>query len=399
MTTLDRPLRTHIAATAVAGAITMAVAMGFGRFSYTPILPAMMADLGLSPGDAGLIASANFVGYLAGAVLAAYGWAHGHERRIGLAALVATTVLLAAMGLSSSVAVLAFIRFLAGLASAFAMIFISGIVLGHGVLARSEHVPEVHFGGVGFGIALSSLCVWASPLAGQTGLTASQGDWFTGALVALAGTVIVAVLLPGVPSSGAGTVREKPLFWTRPLTVMTLTYGLFGFGYVITATFLVAMARDASGGHSIEFLAWLLTGLAAALSIYLWRFAAPRFGLAGVYATGLLVEAVGLVLTVSLPLPYAPLAGGLMLGATFMMITAYGLQIGRQLAPESPRRALALMTAAFGLGQIVGPLVAGWLAERTGSFATPTLIAAAVLFLCGGVTLVELKRISAALGA
>ncbi|OCP09677.1 MFS transporter [Ensifer sp. LC13] len=371
--------------------------MGFGRFSYTPILPAMMADLGLSAGDAGLIASANFVGYLAGAILAAYGWAHGYERRIGLAALVATTMLLAAMGLSSSVFVLALIRFLAGLASAFAMIFISGIVLGHGLLARSEHVPAAHFGGVGLGIAFSSLCVWASPLAGHAGLSMSEGDWFIGALVGLIGTIFVAALLPGVPSSGGGVVREKPLRWTRPLTVVTFTYALFGFGYVITATFLVAMAGDASGGHSIEFLAWLLTGLAAALSVYLWRFAVRRFGLAGVYAIGLLVEAVGLVLTVGLPLPYAPLAGGLMLGATFMMITAYGLQIGRQLAPESPRKALALMTAAFGIGQIIGPLVAGWLAERTGSFAAPTLIAAVVLFFCGGVIVVELKRISAAL--
>lgn len=397
MTTLDRSHSPSLASTATAGAIAMAVAMGFGRFSYTPILPAMMVDLGLSRADAGVIASANFVGYLTGAVLGAYGWAHGHERRIGLASLVATTLLLAAMGLSSSVVMLSLIRFLAGLASAFSMIFISGIVLGHGLLARSENVPAVHFGGVGLGIAFSSLCVWASPLAGIAGLSASQADWFTGALVGLIGTIVVALMLPGGRASRNGAVREKPLIWTRPLTVVTLTYGLFGFGYVITATFLVAMARDASGGHSIEFLAWLLTGLSAALSVYLWRFAVPRFGLAGVYAIGLLVEALGLVLTVSLPQPYAPLAGGLMLGATFMMITAYGLQIGRQLAPESPRKALALMTAAFGIGQIIGPMVAGWLAERTGSFAAPTLIAAAVLFICGGVIVAELKRISLAL--
>ena len=387
-----------LAATAIAGAIAMAVAMGFGRFSYTPILPAMMADAGLSPADAGLIASANFVGYLAGAVLAAYGWAHDHERRIGLAALAATTLLLAAMGLTSSVLVYSIIRFLAGLASAFAMIFVSGIVLGQGLRAKSEHVPSVHFGGVGFGIALSSISVWAAPLAGVTGISSSQADWFTGALVALLGTAIVAVLLPGSHHVGNGGAREAPLTWTRPLTVMTLTYGFFGFGYVITATFLVAMARGGSSGHSIEFVAWLITGVSAALSIYLWRFAVPRLGLTGVYAAGLLVEAVGLVLTVSLPAPVAPLVGGLMLGATFMMVTAYGLQIGRQLAPESPRRALAFMTAAFGVGQIVGPLVAGWLAERTGSFALPTLVAAGVLFCCGVVIVLELRRIRAALG-
>ncbi|WP_081158462.1 MFS transporter [Ensifer aridi] len=388
----------NLAATAVAGAVAMAVAMGFGRFSYTPILPAMMTDAGLSPGDAGLIASANFIGYLAGAVLAAYGWAHGRERLIGLAALAATTLLLAVMGLTSSVLAFCIIRFLAGLASAFAMIFVSGIVLGQGLAARSEHVPSVHFGGVGFGIALSSIAVWVAPLAGVAGFSVSQADWFTGALVALAGTILVVALLPGTHQSANGGRPEAPLVWTRPLKVMTLTYGFFGFGYVITATFLVAMARDASGGHGVEFLAWLLTGISAALSVHLWRYAVPRFGLAGVYAAGLLVEAAGLVLTVSLPLPVAPLAGGLMLGATFMMITAYGLQIGRQLAPESPRRALALMTAAFGVGQIVGPLVAGWLAERTGSFALPTLVAAVVLFCCGGMVALELRGIKAALG-
>ncbi|WP_027997341.1 MFS transporter [Sinorhizobium arboris] len=389
--------RGRLAATAIAGAIAMAVAMGFGRFSYTPILPAMMADTGLSPADAGLVASANFIGYLAGAVLAGYGWAHGRERGIGLAALVATTLLLAAMGLTSSVLAYSIIRLLAGLASAFAMIFISGIVLGQGSAARSVHVPSVHFGGVGFGIALSSIAVWAAPLAGGGRFSMAQADWFVGALVALAGTVLVAALLPESRHTANGGRPEAPLVPSRPLTAMTLTYGFFGFGYVITATFLVTMARDASGGHSVEFLAWLTTGVSAALSVYLWRFAVPRFGLVGVYAAGLLVEAAGLVLTVSLPSPYAPLVGGLMLGATFMMVTAYGLQIGRQLAPESPRRALAFMTAAFGIGQIVGPLVAGWLAERTGSYALPTLAAAVVLMICGIVVLAELRRINAAL--
>jgi predicted MFS family arabinose efflux permease len=103
------------------------------------------------------------------------------------------------------------------------------------------------------------------------------------------------------------------------------------------------------------------------------------------------------VLAVALPSPYAPLIGGLMLGATFIMVTAYGLQIGRALAPRSPRKALAFMTAAFGVGQIVGPLVAGLLAERSGSFSAPTLLAAGVLLFCAALTGVEMRRIVAAI--
>src|SRR5688572_9410598 len=114
MTTLHRPLYGSLAPTAFAGAIAMAVAMGFGRFSYPPILPRMMTGLGLTPADAVIIASANFIGYLLGAVAAGYGWAAGRERQIALSALAATAVLLLAMGLTSSLLLFSVIRFLAG---------------------------------------------------------------------------------------------------------------------------------------------------------------------------------------------------------------------------------------------------------------------------------------------
>jgi predicted MFS family arabinose efflux permease len=64
-----------------------------------------------------------------------------------------------------------------------------------------------------------------------------------------------------------------------------------------------------------------------------------------------------------------------------MVVTAYGLQLGREASPGSPRRAFAFMTAAFGTGQIAGPLAAGWVAEVTGSFTMPTVLAAAALLL------------------
>ncbi|WP_230172127.1 YbfB/YjiJ family MFS transporter [Rhizobium sp. CECT 9324] len=373
------PKDVNLATTAIAGALAMAAAMGFGRFVFTPILPGMISGLPLSSSDAGLIAAGNFVGYLVGAVLAAYGWAAGRERAIGLAALAASSMLLVAMGLTSDVVVFILIRFAAGVASAFSMIFISSIVLAHAAARGSEPAQAVHFGGVGFGIALSSLVVFIASRLNEQGSAPWRLDWLYSAGVTLVLLALVWWLLPHAPSRAGGPAAEPPLVWRRPLFLLTLSYGLFGFGYVVTATFIVTMARMSNAGPYIEFLTWFVTGLAAAASLFLWRPVMARIGLFAAYGAALLIQSVGVAATVALPASVAPLVGGLLLGLTFMTVTAYGLRLGRVLAPDSPRRALALMTAAFGIGQIVGPVVAGTLAERSGSFAAPTLLAAAVL--------------------
>ncbi len=363
---------------ALVGALGMASAMGFGRFSYTPILPGMMVGVPLSAADAGLIAAGNFAGYLVGAVIGAYGWAAGREKVVAILALFLTALLQLAMGLASSVFLFILIRFCAGVASAFAMIFLSAIVLGHAAARGSDHVQSAHFGGVGFGIALSSLVVVTIGAAAGADSHAWRVEWCAGAIVSLAIALLVWRLLPALPSA-TRVLAEPPLAWKLPLSLITLAYGLFGFGYVVTATFVVTMARLGDAGPLVEFLSWFLAGIAAAVSIFAWRPVMRRFGLRVVFVIGLLVEAVGVLASAALPPPAAPLIGGVLLGATFVMITAYGLQLGRLLSPESPRRALAFMTAAFGVGQILGPVVAGVMADATGSFVAPSIVAALVL--------------------
>ncbi|MBZ9894799.1 YbfB/YjiJ family MFS transporter [Mesorhizobium sp. BR1-1-6] len=364
---------------AFAGMIAMAVAMGIGRFVYTPILPGMMEELHLSAADAGWIASANYLGYLAGAFAAAGGWAHGRERLLMLAGLGASALLAALMGLSDTIAAFLVIRFLAGLASAFVMVFLASIVFSHLAAAGRNDLQAWHFGGVGLGIAVSSvlMAVLVSEHAGWA------AGWLWSAAISACGFIVVALLVDSGPLASGDTGREPALPKDRSLTKVIVAYGLFGFGYVVTATFLVAIVRQGGGGRVFEAVVWMVTGLAGFPSVWLWQKISARIGLYATYALGCFVEVVGIVASVAVGGRTGPLLGGLLVGGTFIAITALGLQTARQLAPQAPRRTFALMTASFGLGQIIGPIAAGLLAQASGDFFLASIAAAAVLVASG----------------
>ncbi len=362
---------------AAGGLVAMAVAMGLGRFVYTPLLPDLMQGLGLNPADAGFIASANYVGYLLGAVLAAYGWAAGIERRVFVGGLVATTVLLAAIPLVDGVLALAAIRFAAGIASAFSMIFVSTIIFSHFDVAGRHDLQAVHFSGVGIGMIISAILLMILLRADAHWPV----GWYASALLAAAGALVATVLVRADPAHSANGRKEPPLVWDRPLLLISAAYGLFGIGYIVTATFLVAIVRGGAGQSPLEGWVWMATGIAATFSLVLWAPFRRHFSLFAAFSAGCVVEAAGVAASVLVPLPIGPFVGGALLGATFIAITAYGLQAGRLLAGRSPRRALAIMTACFGTGQIIGPIVAGYLAEISGTYTSGSLVAAAALIL------------------
>ncbi|MFN7166549.1 MAG: YbfB/YjiJ family MFS transporter [Pannonibacter sp.] len=371
-------------ATALGGLLALAGAMGIGRFVYTPILPFMTEGVPLSPAEGGLIASANFLGYLIGALLAALPGLPGQQRTWLLAALAVSGITGMAMAGSGGIAAFAVLRFVSGLASAFVFVFATALVLDRLARAGRPSLSALHFSGVGLGISLSALLIAGLAAAGSDW----RGLWFFSGGVTLALLAAVALLLRGAgaaPSRPASAPDAPPM----PAAVirLILAYGLFGLGYVVTATFVSVIARSNPALASAETLVWLAVGLSAAPSILIWNRIAARISAARAFALAAALEAAGVVLSVTTGSPLGILLAAALLGGTFVGITALGLIEARQQAAGDPRRLLAAMTASFGLGQMLGPSLAGYAADATGSFLLPSLAAATCLVLSGALML------------
>lgn len=380
-------------AIALGGLFALAAAMGIGRFVYTPILPFMSTALQLPADDAGLIASANFLGYLAGALMGASRSLPGSPRFWFLAGLCVSALTSAAMALTASLPAFLAIRFVSGIASAFVLVFSTTLILER--LARDGRagLSALHFAGVGCGIAFSALLVAA--------LAALDADWRSLWLASAAGTLVflglATLLVPREPPTASHTASEAVSpppaspFSDGSRIRLILAYGLFGFGYVITATFVNAIARAVPELQPTEPYVWLTVGLCAAPSIYLWNAIAGLLGTRRAFALACVLESAGVALTALTFEPGLFLLGAGLLGATFMGITALGLMEARRVAspggPAAIRQMLAVLTASFGLGQVAGPWFAGQLHHATGSFSAPSLAAAAALLVAAALVI------------
>ena len=368
---------------AIGGLLAMAAGIGVGRFVYTPILPSMVEALSLSKSQAGLIASANFIGYFAGALLAAVRLP-GTRRAWLLGSLAVNALCLAAMGVASTMPLFLLLRLLAGMASAFALIFASSLVLDRLASAGRSSLSAVHFAGVGSGIVISAALV---------ALLARQGAawsalWFASAAIAVVLSLAVVWLVP----PDAPSVQDAPRRARAPLSAdfiaLAAAYGLFGFGYIITATFIVDLVRGTAGLSPLEPYIWVLFGLCAAPSVAVWTFLGRSWGILRTFAIASLIEAAGVAASALWLHATSVILAAVFVGGTFMGLTALGLIAARDSGGGDPRGRIALMTASF----ILGPAFAGFAYDATGSLAMPSLVAMGALVLAAVLSLVADAR-------
>jgi len=282
------------------------------------------------------------------------------------------------MGRTQTLALFLILRFIGGAASAFVLILASAAVLERLAEARRDGLSSLHFAGVGVGIAISAIMVAALLRVGQSW----QSLWLASGALSLGAVPAVALLLrerSAPPPRSSNRQVGKTIDAT--LQRLVVAYGLFGFGYVITATFLVAIVRSTPTTGALEPLIWVIFGGAAAPSVALWTRIAARLGIPTTFAVACAVEAFGVLASVAWPAKIGAFLSAILVGGTFMGLTALGLVRARTLVTGDPRRALAWMTGAFGLGQITGPAFAGVLSDRLGGFTVPSIAAVVALLI------------------
>jgi MFS family permease len=371
---------------AQAGA-ALAAAMGVGRFVFTPILPLMEAQAGLTREGASLLATGNYLGYLVGAVA---GIALPALSRARLALRVSGVVLvvtLLVMPLTRDLAAWVAVRAVAGAASA--VVF---MVAGNTILTRltgaKPHLVGWAYGGVGAGIAASGIMV---AVVRATGERADwQAAWWSAAVLT------VALLAVGWPV-GAGASRDEDGHRAgaagraangapaSPATasgrghgawfgLLTASYFLEGAGYIIAGTFLVA-AVSATGPGWLSGSVWTIVGLAAFPSSALWTWLSARVSRPSLITGALVLQAIGIALPALSGGAPAAVASAALFGGTFVGVTTLSLATGRHLGIP---RAIAILTAGYGIGQVAGPLV---VTPLLGSgYRTALLVGAAIAF-------------------
>ncbi len=381
----------HPVARALALSIGPAVGIGLARFGYAVLLPAMQVDLGWSYTEAGSMNTANSFGYLAGALVTA-----PVVRSFGVAASFRASILVAAgsmvfSGLTTHFWLLLALRTAAGVAGAVALIAgatLAARLVGTVGESSSGLLLGTYFGGVGVGILAMGLGL---PVL----LENTPGYWAqTWVGMGVVGVLVypmarrVSLGLAGVPAPKEGGVREP--FMRVTLTPSLASYFLFGLGYITYMTFVIAFLGERAWGAWGMSAFWILLGASTLASGFVW----PRLFVGVAPGRALAIRLSALTLGAAVPLVSTGPAGvamsAVLFGGSFLSVVSVITDILRRALDERAWSAgIALFTVAFSVGQTLGPVVSGAVADVTGSLSSGFALSALVLAASAGLAALQ----------
>ncbi|MFK5984090.1 MAG: YbfB/YjiJ family MFS transporter [Pseudomonadota bacterium] len=373
-----------------AGILSLILMLGIARFAYTPLLLLMQQQAGLGLSEAGWLASINYMGYLSGAIIASLISNLVIKDRLYRMGLIVAVLTTAGMALTTNVWLWSLFRFFAGLSSAAGLLLGSGLILNW--LIRHGHRSElgIHFSGLGLGIAFSAIIVE---------LFSNYYNWSEQwLLLTLIGSLLLipAWLWLPPPDTSSTTHSGEEMIDKPPsrafMQLFMAAYFCAGVGYVISATFIVAIVDQLPGLQGKGSWTFMVLGLAAAPACIIWDFIARRFGNINALIYACMVQIVGILLPVIEPSLLMALLGSILFGGTFIGIVSLVLTMAGRYYPTRPAKMMGKMTITYGIAQILAPLITGMLAENGGSYSDGLYMAAAMMAV-GTVFMFKLKAL------
>ena len=384
---MNNPASSNPIQTAIALSLGSAVALGFARFNYALLLPAMRDDLAWSYTQAGSMNTANALGYMLGALMSA-----AIGKRFGLARTFWVSMILVSLsmlltGVFSSFPLLLSFRLLAGFAGA--TTFIVGATLASQLAGsgRGGLILGIYFSGVGIGVFLASLGL---PQLLEQNITLWRTAWVAMAIVSVVFTVFARNAALSISPSQAQSQHGSTTFYSPRLIPVLISYFMFGFGYITYITFVIALLRTGGVASNGVAIFWVIFGIATMASSFIWSRLLDRAKGGQALAVVLSITAAGNVLPIFSTSNTSIYLSAILFGGSALTVVTAATNIMRKSLPVGGwASGIALVTIVFSVGQTLGPLVSGYLADHTSSLVSGFVLSASILFFGALISLLQ----------
>ena len=376
----------NVAILILTGIAALTIAIGIGRFSYTPILPYMISELKLTTTDAGLIASSNYLGYLLGSLIPIFPQFPKNIRSIFIYSIFISIISLFAMGLTNTFEIFILIRFIHGVFSAFVLILGTSLIVSHVQKKGKIFLGTAHFSGVGLGMALSAIVV------SYLGFLNFKWDelWFSIGILAIILSFQIIKFTPIQKAEVKYNLKSKNKT-SLGFSLITISYGLYGFGYVAFGTFISTMSRLTPGLEKTEPYVWFVVGVTGIPSVFFWNWFGSKIGNdIGLFLANLILG-LGVLFSVLINNEFGIFISCILFGLSFVPITSMCLLEGQERFSGSFIVSTAILTFSFSIGQMIGPYLSGLLTDYYNSFFFSMIISGIVLIF-GSLLMINPKR-------
>lgn len=372
----------------LAGIIALIIGVGVARFVFTSLLPPMLENY-LTISFAGVLASINYVGYLAGSIFAVFIKDINTKVkffRFGMFLAVITTLML---GITTSETIWVISRILAGFGAAMALVVGSAIVMNKLNIQNKTKAMGIHFSGIGFSILVSDLIVRGVFYFNGTW----QLSWIVLALFAFVMSFYSMYILSYDNEVKQNSVKhhiDKKLF-SPFVIILIMAYFCEGVGMVVQGTFLPDIINSLEGLEGFGSFTWTLVGLAGIPSCIIWMMLAHKYGSVNIIILAMFLQVIGILISAFTNNVYLNLFSGILYGGTFVGLVALFMNLGGKLAGNNPVMLMGALTTAYGIGQVTAPLYSVALIEHFKSYDYALYVTAFIVF--GGIVLLLSTKI------